>query len=774
MARLARFCFRRRKLVLSTWIVALVLVGGIARSVGSTYSNNFSFPATDSSKALDIVQQNFPSQAGDSDQIVVKAESGTLASPEIEAAVDTMLGHVRGLGFVTSVTSPYRSGLISKNGTIGLANVQLDAQAQNVSTAQAQQLIHTAQAVDGHLLDVQLGGDAVENGEIQGGSSDFVVGALLALVVLFFAFRRSLLAAVLPLLCAVIAIGIGTALIAILSHAFSIPQFATQLSELIALGVGVDYALFIVSRHRRELLAGNSPEDAAVRSLNTSGRAVLVAGLTVCIALLGMFALALTFLYGVSLGAAFVVLLTMFSSLTLLPAMLGFYGDKVLGRRDRRMARSTQQAMAPGAPGDQGASRFWVWWAAIVERRSVLLSVLSLAVIVLVALPFFSIRLGVADSGEDPTSSTTRLAYELLAEGFGPGFNGPLEVVGKISSPGDLGRFDSFAATLGRGPGVVRVLPVETSPNGKAAVAIVYPAYSPQAPQTTTLVDDIRSEVPRATAGTSLVIHVGGETAGSIDFSDVLAAKIPLFVAVIVVLAFLLLATVFRSLLVPLLASAMNIFSIGGALGAMTAGFQYGWLRPLLGFAQAGPIEVYLPVLMFAILFGLSMDYEVFLVSRMHEEWIVTGDNRRAVTRGQAETGRVITAAGLIMILVFLSFSLINNSLVIQEVGIGFSVAIVIDAFVVRTILVPSLMHVLGGRNWWLPAWLDRRLPTVHIESGPATVAGRPAGEHGRPPGGGEPQSPAGRTFGTRRGGAYAGAVAPEDPSDHSSGGDEP
>jgi RND superfamily putative drug exporter len=719
MAALARWCFRHRKLVLPLWLIALVLVAGIARSAGSTYSNNFSFPSTDSSRALDIVKANFPSQSGDSDQIVVQAKEGTLSSPHVAAEVDGMLAKVAKLGFVTGVVSPYQSGLISKNGTIGLATVQLDALAQDISTSQAQQLIDTAQKVSSRRLNVQLGGAAIQNGESQGGgSSDFLVGVLMALVVLYFAFRRSFLSALLPLLTAVVAIGIGTSFIGILSHAFSIPQFATQLAELIALGVGVDYSLFIVNRHRRELLAGRSHEDAAVLALNTSGRAVLVAGLTVCIALMGMFALGFTFLYGVSLGAAFVVLLTMFSSLTLLPAMLGFYGDKVLSRRDRRLLRADRED-----PGDasrraeRGGSPFWQWWAVAVERRSAILSLVGLCAVVVVALPFFSIRLGLADSGEDPSGSTTRLAYDLLAKGFGPGFNGPLQVVGKINAPPDRARFDSFISHLDHTSGVARVLPARVSPNGKAVVAFVFPAYSPQAPQTTALVERIRSEVPRASAGSSLAVHVGGETAAEIDFSNVLASKLPLFVVVIVVLAFLLLASVFRSLLVPLTASVMNVLSIGAALGAITAAFQFGWLRPVLGFAKAGPIEVYLPVMMFAVLFGLSMDYEVFLVSRMHEEWVTSRDNRRAVTKGQAETGRVITAAGLIMILVFLSFSLINNSLVIQEFGIGFAVAIAIDAFIVRTVLVPSLMHVLGRRNWWLPRWIDRWLPTLHIEA---------------------------------------------------------
>ena len=723
MATLARWCFRHRKLVLLTWLAALVLVAGVANAVGSTYSNNFSFPSTDSSQALAVVKANFPTQSGDSDQIVVQAKTGTLASPATRAVVNGTLAKVAHLPFVTGVTSPYASGLISKDGTIGLATVQLDLQAQDISTAQAKKLIQVAQSANRHVLNVQLGGAAIQVGENQGGgSSDFIVGVLLALVVLYFAFRRSLLSALLPLLTAVIAIGIGTSLIGLLSHAFAVPQFATQLAELISLGVGIDYSLFIVNRHRRELLLGRSPEEAAVRALNTSGRAVFVAGLTVCIALLGMFALGLSFLYGVSLGAAFVVVLTMLSALTLLPAMLGFYGNKALARRDRRVLPG---ASASKADAERGKSPFWSWWAAIVERRSAVLSLVSLALIVVVALPFFHIRLGLDDSGEDPSNSTTRMAYDLLAKGFGPGFNGPLQVVGKVNGPTDLARFDTFVAGLDHTAGVARVLPPRTSPNGKAAVSFVYPAYSPQAPQTTALVNHIRSEVPGATSGSSLAIHVGGETAAGIDFSKVLTQKLPLFVVVIVVLAFLLLAAVFRSLLVPLTASVMNILSIGAALGAITAAFQFGWLQPVLGFAKAGPIEVYLPVMMFAVLFGLSMDYEVFLVSRMHEEWIVgDGDNDAAVTNGQAETGRVITAAGLIMILVFLSFSLINNALVIQEFGIGFAVAIIIDAFVVRTVLVPSLMHVFGARNWWLPAWLDRVLPTLHIEEG--DLAGPP------------------------------------------------
>lgn len=713
MTTVARWCFSHRRLVLAAWIVALIVVSGISRSAGSSYSNNFSFPATDSGRAESIVKANFRSQSGDSDQIVVQARQGTLTDPAAKGAVTEMLASVKKLPFVTGVTSPYdRGGLISRDGTIGLATVQLDAEAQNISKGQAKDLISTARAASSSTLNVQLGGAAIQKGERQGGgSADFIGGVVLALIVLYFAFRRSVLSAVLPLMSAVGAIGVGVSLVGLLSHVVTMPQFSTQLAELISLGVGIDYALFIVNRHRRELLAGRTPEEAVMRALNTSGRAVLVAGSTVCIALLSMFALGLSFLYGVALASALVVALTMLASLTLLPAMLGFYGYKALARRER------QSALTESAARETAVGGFWLRWSNIVSDRSAILSVVALAVIVVIALPFFSMRLGIADSGEDPASSTTHQAYDLLAKGFGPGFNGPLQVVGEVSGPGEVARYDSFVASLAGQPGVAKVLPTRTSPNGRALVTFVYPEYSPQAAQTTTLVDRIRAEAATASAGSPLAIHVGGETAAGIDFAKVLSSKMPLFVAVIVILAFVLLTVVFRSLLVPLTASVMNLLSIGAALGAMVAAFQFGWAKPVLGFSHAGPIEVYLPVMVFAVLFGLSMDYEVFLVSRMHEEWILTADNDLAVKHGQAETGRVITAAALIMILVFLSFSLLGNALVIQEFGVGFAAAIVIDAFVVRTVLVPALMHRFGSANWWLPGWLDRILPTLHIEA---------------------------------------------------------
>jgi RND superfamily putative drug exporter len=699
------------------WLVALLGFAAIDRAVGASYANNFSLPATDSSRALDILKADFPSQSGDSEQVVIQARQGTLDDPATKEAVTAMLGRVAGLPHVRTVTSPYGpGGQISQDRRIGLATVYLDALAQNVPKSAVSELISTAKSADSAAINVQVGGNAIENNRQNGQPTSEGLGIMFALIVLFFAFRRSLLCALLPLISALVAIGLGTSIIGLLTHALAVPQFGPILATLVALGVGVDYALFIVSRHRNGLLAGRMPEDAAITALNTSGRAVLIAGLTICIALLGMFALQVSFLYGVALSATFVVALTMLASLTLLPAMLGFFGLKALRRGERRRLECE-------GPQPEEVQGFWLRWAQGLSNRAGILSLVSLAVIVLLALPFFSLRLGLDDAGNDPPSSTTRQAYDLLAQGFGAGFNGPLQIVGKISSAGDRARFAAFVDSLNGIPDVAAVVPPRTSPNGQAEVAIVFPKTAPQDAQTTTLLHRLRHAAAQAQAGSSLVVHVGGVTAIGEDFSHILAGKIPQFVGVVVLLAFLLLMVVFRSILVPLVASIMNLLSIGASLGIMTAAFQFGWGKSILGFSKAGPIEVFVPVLMFAILFGLSMDYEVFLVSRIHEEWVRTGDNEQAVTRGQAETGRVITAAALIMILVFVSF-IFGGEIVIKMVGVGFAGAILIDAFIIRTVLVPSVMHVLGRANWWLPGWLDRILPRVHVEAEDITAVG--------------------------------------------------
>jgi putative drug exporter of the RND superfamily len=718
MANFARWCFVHRKAVLAGWLIALIGFFAVGLKVGANYAENDSLPGTDSAKALSVLQTNYPAQAGDSDQIVVQARQGTLRSPTAETAVTTMLARVAKLPYVRSVTPLYGpGGQISKDGTIGLATVNLTAQANSVPNSAVQTLISTAQSADRPLLNVQLGGAAIENVAVPSGDyTSVILGIVLALIILFVAFRRSVLAALLPLISALVAIGVGLSIITVLTHAISIASWVPEVAIIVALGVGVDYALFIVSRHRNGLLTGRTPEDAAVTALNTSGRAVLLAGLTVCVALLGLFALQISSLYGVAVAVALVVGLTMVASLTLLPAMLGFLGPKVLRRAERKvLAEQGRQVEQAGG--------FWLRWAEGLGRRPRIPALLALAVIAVLAIPFFSSRTGLLDASTDPSSSTTYQAYQLLAKGFGPGFNGPLELVGQVNSPADQTRFAAFLTSARSEPGVAGVTPPQLSPNGKAEVAEVFPTTGPQDAATTTVLDRLRAGVPQAEAGSTLAIHIGGTTAANQDYSQVTSSKLPQFVAVVVGLSFLLLAVVFRSLLIPLVASVMNVLSFGVALGVMTAAFQFGWGKSLLGFGTAAPIEAWIPALMFAVLFGLSTDYEVFLISRMHEEWTLTGDNKRAVIRGQAETGRVITAASLIMILVFAAFILTGQEAIMQ-IGLGFAAAIFVDAYVIRTVLVPSVMHMLGRANWWLPAWLDRLLPRLHVEPAELTSAG--------------------------------------------------
>jgi len=706
MASFARWCFIHRKAVLAGWLVALIGFFALGKLAGTAYTNSYTLPGTDSAKAQQVLTTDFPALAGDSEQIVVQARHGTLRAPAAESTVTAMLAKVARLSYVGSVASPFGpGGQISKDGTIGLATVNLTTQAQNVPNAAATKLIDTAKSADGPLLNVQLGGTAIESvATSSGDSTSVVLGIVAALVVLFFAFRRSVYGALLPLISALVAIGAGTSVIAILTHVIAVASWVPQVAILVALGVGVDYALFIVSRHRTGLLAGQAPEDAAVTALTTSGRAVLLAGLTVCAALLGLFALGVGFLYGVAVTVTLVVGLTMLASLTLLPAMLGFLGIKVLRRAERGNGRPAQEA-----------GTFWLRCAEALGRQPRLPAIFALAVIVVLAIPFLSMRAALLDSSTDPSSSTTYQAYQLLAKGFGPGFNGPLELIGQVNSPADQARFTAFTTAARGQPDVTAVQPPQLSPNRKAVIAAVYPATGPQEAATTTLLDRLRAAVSKATAGSTLAVHIGGTTAASEDFSQVLNSKLPQFLAVVVGLAFLLLAVVFRSLLIPLVAAIMNLLSFGVALGVMTAVFQFGWGKSVIGFSTTGPIESWIPALMFAILFGLSTDYEVFLISRMHEEWLRTGDNRRAVIHGQAETGRVITAASLIMILVFASF-IAGGLLPIQQIGLGFAVAIFVDAYIIRTVLVPSVMHMLGRANWWLPAWLDRNLPRFDVE----------------------------------------------------------
>ncbi|WP_018639654.1 MMPL family transporter [Parafrankia elaeagni] len=710
MAKLARWCFQHRWLVLFVWVAALVGLTVLGRVTGDDYKDTFSLPGTDSQRAIDLLERDFPAQSGDSASIVLHARTGTLNDAALRAQITDLVDELAELPHVTEVIGPFSpqgEGQINQAGTTAFATVALDLPGNELAVSDIEHVVDTARSYDRDALQVEATGQvAAVTEQAEQGASE-LIGIVAAAVILFLAFG-SLLAVTLPLITALAALGVGLSLTVQVSHLTSVAEFSTMLATLIGLGVGIDYALFIVNRHRIGLRAGRSPEDAAVNAVNTSGRAVIFAGMTVCIALLGLFALGVTFLYGVALSAALAVAMTMLASVTLLPALLGFYGRKVLSRRERRRIDAN-------GPEPEQPSGFWWRWAKGVERRPAILAVVSAAAIAVIAIPFFSLRLGSSDLGNGSESKSTKRGYELLAEGFGPGFNGPFILATEISGPADLQTFERTIEAARDTEGVASVTPPRESPNGRAAIATLYPSSSPQAPETAELLERLRDDViPRATAGAAPV-YVGGGTATFEDFAAVLADKLPLFIGIVVALAFILLVAVFRSLLIPLTASLMNLLAVGAAFGAVVAVFQWGWLSDVFGISP-GPIEAFLPVMLFAILFGLSMDYEVFLVSRMHEEWVARRDNRIAVSLGQAETGRVVSAAGAIMTLVFASF-ILGDERVIKLFGLGLALAIAIDAFVIRTILVPALMHLFGRANWWLPRSLDRVIPHLSVES---------------------------------------------------------
>jgi putative drug exporter of the RND superfamily len=715
MAALARWCFRRRTWVLVAWLALLVILGVTGRAAGSAYSDALTLPGTGSTSALNLLDRAFPGHAGDQDTIVWRAAGpGGVRAPAIRARITAMLAKVGAAPAVASVTSPYSArgaAQVSRSATIAYATVTFDAQAENLPAPDVARVIRLAEAARAPGLQVELGGPAVENALRPSVGISAAVGVVAAAIVLFVAFG-SLLAMLLPLIIAIAALISGLMTAGLFSHVVSIPSAGPTLGILIGLGVGIDYALFIVTRHRNGLKAGLSPADAAASALNTSGRAVLFAGTTVCIALLGMLVLRISYVSGLGIAAAITVLFTVAATVTLLPALLGFFGTRVLSRKERRQ-------LAAGGPAPDAASGWWARLAACVQRHPAPLAAAAAAVMLVLAIPVLSLRLGSSDAANDPAATTTHQSYELLADGFGPGFNGPLQLVGTATTPADAAGFARLAGTLRTVPGIAEVsAPV---PGHGASLISVIPATSPEAKATSTLISQLRDTViPAAEHGTTLRVYVGGETATNVDFAAVIGGKLLIFIAVILGLSFLLLVLAFRSLLIPAVAAVMNLLAAAASFGVLAAVFQYGWGLHVLNLGQAGPIESFLPVLMLAVLFGLSMDYEVFLVSRIREEWAATGDNHQAVRTGQAATGRVITAAATIMILVFSAF-ILSGQQIIGEIGIGLATAILLDAFLLRTLLVPALMHLAGRANWWLPGWLDRTLPRLSIE--PATEA---------------------------------------------------
>jgi RND superfamily putative drug exporter len=711
LQRLAAWCYRRRRTVVVLWIVALVAVSAIGKNVGSTFSQGFSLNDTESARAAQLLESRFPSRAGDEGQIVFAApgsKEGGVQDAAVQARMERLFAEVAKVPGVTSVVSPYGADgaqQVARDGDIAYATVQFDKQSSKISDSTIQRIRDLKDGAASADLRIALGGRMFQ--EPGGMGPAELIGIVAAIVILLVAFG-SLLAMGLPILVALFGIGIGLGLVQLLSHTIATPDFATQLASMIGIGVGIDYALFIVTRYRQGLDEGFQPEHAVVRAIDTAGRAVVFAGTTVVISILGLFLMGVDFVNGMALGTSVTVAIVMLASITLLPALLGFAGRTIdrfsVGRRKER--KPTEQTM-------------WYRWSRVVQRRPWPAAIGGLVFLLLLAIPLLSMRLAFPDAGGNPKADTTRQAYDLVADGFGAGVNGPLVLAAEFPKGADTAALDDLAAKLKRTPDIAAVIGPIASPSGDAAVIRVIPKSSPQSVATSDLVSTLRDDViPASVHGSDVQVHVGGLTASSIDVSERLAARLPIFIGAVLVLSFLLLMAVFRSLLVPLKAVIMNLLSIGAAYGVVVAIFEWGWGSGILGVEQTGPIAPFVPMMMFAILFGLSMDYEVFLLSRIREEYDRTGDNAVAVADGLASTARVITAAALIMVTVFGSF-ILGDATTIKLFGLGLSVAILVDATVVRMVLVPATMELLGDRNWWFPRWLDRIIPRLHVEAGP-------------------------------------------------------
>lgn len=757
-ARLGRFGFRRRWLTLGTWVAILVSVFVLVGTIGTSSDSSFSIPDSESKNGFVTLDEYFGGVgSGRSGSIVFYAEQG-VEDAEVQSAMTEMFAEAGDIDGVT-LTSPYspagqQLGLVAvdgdQSGLIAYAQIDLDESVSETRSSEIGSEIAELAPTNIDGLQVEIGGHALA--EFEPPESE-LIGLAFAVVILILAFG-SVVAMGLPIGVALFGVGIGAGITMLLSNVLSVPDFAVTLGAMIGLGVGIDYALFIVTRYREGLKAGQTPEDATMTALDTAGRAVVFAGFTVVISLLGMFIMGLPFINGLATGAAVTVLVTMLASITLLPAFLGFAGERVEVTRRRGLiaagfvslallgAGLGIQPLLLGAPiaavvlvasfafaplrkelrprKDKPLRQTFAYrWSRFVQKNPWKVAISTSVFLLLLAIPLLTLRLGFSDESNNAEGSTTREAYELISDGFGPGANGPLLLTAELTGPSDAEILVGLVETLNQTEGVAEAKgPIPNHPDAPEAVIIqVTPTTGPQDQATTDLVETLRVDVvPQATAGSDLEVNVTGSVAANIDFSSYLAARLPLFFAAVLSLSFLLLMMVFRSLLVPLKAVIMNMLSIGAAYGVVIAVFQWGWFASLFN-TSGGPIEPFLPMMMFAIVFGLSMDYEVFLLSRVKEEFDRTGDPVESVADGLAASARVITAAAAIMIVVFGSFVL-EDDRIIKMFGLGLATAVFLDATLVRMLLVPATMELLGARNWWLPKWLDRLLPTLNVEGG--------------------------------------------------------
>jgi putative drug exporter of the RND superfamily len=698
LARLADLAFRRRRSVVAVWIVGLVAAFAAAGLAGD-WSADYSTPGSESRAAANLLQERFPERNPETVDVVWQAPDGA-GSAAVAQRIDRLVAAADGLEGIGRGAAAADAEL-SRDGSIGVLRIPLTELPGAVPRESGERMIELAEQASDAGLRVELGGQLIANAQ-EGEISSEMVGLAIAAFVLLLTFG-TVVAAGLPLATALFGLGISSALIGLLAAVLDVPDWAPALASMLGIGVGIDYALLIVTRYRGALAAGRAPRDAVVESISTAGRSVLIAGMTVVISLVGLFLMGLPYLYGAALATIVSVLIVMAASVTLVPALMAIAGPRINRLRIPGTGRATG-GYADAAP----AAR----WGRAVQRRPWVAAIAGVVVLLVLASPFAGLRLGFPDSGNDATDTTTRQAYELVSQGFGPGANGPLMLAAPIAGSEDRDAMAALAERLREEPGVAAVAEPATNPAGDAVVLTVMPRTSPQDKATEELVEHLRADV---LPGAGVPVSLGGATAAFVDQSQATADRLPLFIGGVVGLSFLLLLVSFRSVVVALKAGVMNLLSIAAAYGVVAYLAEGGWAGQLVGIDTETPVPPFIPVIMFAVLFGLSMDYEVFLLSRVREEYVERRDTARAVTAGLARTARVITAAALIMVAVFGAFAL-SPDVSLKLIGLGLASAILVDATIVRMVLVPAVMQLLGERSWWLPRWLDRVLPEGGLE----------------------------------------------------------
>ena len=701
--RLGRSSARHPFRVLGIWIVSAIAIVALQGAAGGQFVDRFRVPGAESQHAADVLNDRFPSHGGQTSRIVLHTDHGRLDDAEHAATVRKVRDQLsRSLG-VTGVAP----GAVSASGTTSYLDVAYAV--DQLTTTQFDDATRVTDNARRDGVNVELTGDLAQLAQ-QDPSSE-LIGIGVAIIVLLIAFG-SVVAMGLPIVTALVGIFVGASVVGVLSAVMDVPEFSLILCMMIGLGVGIDYALFIVTRHRQHLHEGMSVEDAAGTANATAGQAVLFAGTTVVIAILGLFIAGLPTISGMGVSVAVVVTVAMAAAITLLPGLLGLAGTKIDTFSIHRKGHVTKP------PTETFSGR----WAHHVGRHPIRYAVVGLGVLCAIAVPSLSMRIGTPDDGNAATHTTQRIAYDHLAAGFGRGFNGPIQVVVEMSSATDRGAVERVRRALQSDPGIAEVTPPVFNPAGDTALLTANPTTAPQDERTDRLIRYLRADVlPATVTGTNARVSLTGQAMVT-DVADRITDRLPLFIAAVVAMSFILLLIVFRSILVPLKAALMNLLSIAAAYGVLVAVFQWGWGNELIGLHTTMPINPMLPLIMFAILFGLSMDYEVFLLSRVREEFVATGDNHEAVVRGLSSSARVITSAALIMISVFGAFVLgddPNGKLF----GVGLAAAVFLDATLVRMLLVPATMSLLGRANWWLPAWLDRILPHLDLEGSGTTDA---------------------------------------------------